>query len=316
MIIFVIGEAGFALSVFFIVKSLIGKLRIIFDKQLIKTIFVFSLPIGLGSVIGTIRTELDKLIIAGFYNTEQMAVYTNSAREMPVTIIASSLTAVLLPQLVRLLKKDKNDKAIHLWGDVTTLSYTIICFLAIGIFAFAPDVITLLYSEKYISGVPVFRIYSLVLLFRCTYFGMILNATGHTKLILKSTTVTLILDVVFNFVLYYILGFIGPALSTLIATAVSATYQLILTSRILKISFKNIFPWKNIIIITSANIILGVLFVLLKKILPWDITLGGIMESIVLAIIWAMIYFVFTLKLIKNKWHEINKDNETVIENS
>ena len=307
MIIFVLGQAGFALIVYILAKKLSCEMQFKINKNLGKDIFSFSLPIGLGSFIGTLKTELDKITISWFYNTEQLAIYTNAAREMPVTIIASSLTSVLLPQVVRLLKKEENEKAINLWGDATSLSYLIICFLAIGIFAYAPEALTLLYSEKYLPGVPVFRIYAIVLLFRCTYFGMMLNASGNTKLIFKSTVISLTVDISLNFILYYTIGFIGPALSTLIATVVSASYLLIATSKVLNIPFRKVFPWKNILLITILNICLGLIFTFIKKLLDLDLIVGGVSEALILAVIWFVVYFAITFKFAKNKWKELNE---------
>ena len=307
MILFISVEAAFALSVYIIARNIAGKIRVCLDKDLIKTILTFSIPIGLATAAGTLKTECDKLVIAGFYATEQLAIYTNAAREMPVAIIASSLTAVLMPQIVRLLKKDDKYKALNLWGNAISLSYLIICFLATGIFTYAPEVMTLLYSEKYITGVPVFRVYSLVLLFRCTYFGMILNSIGKTKIILYSTVLVLITNVILNFFFYYLFGFIGPAIATLIVTLFSATYLLSETSKTLNTSFKKIFPWKNIIYITILNMGLGVVFVLAKDLLSLEKNLGGVIESIMLGAVWGAIYFAITFRFMKRKWQALNE---------
>lgn len=306
MNLFIIVESSFAISVYILVKNIAGHIKVYFDKRLIRTILSFSLPIGLASVVGTLKTELDKLVIAGFYNTESLAIFTNAAREMPVTIIASSITAVLMPLMVKMLKKNKKIEAINLWGDATLLSYLVICFLATGFFVYAPEVMSLLYSEKYISGVPVFRIYALVLLFRCTYFGMVLNSTGKTKLILYCSVFALFLDFILNFLFYYMFGFIGPALSTLVTTLASAMYLLWATSQSIKIPFKKIFPWRNILYITLINILFGLAFAVIKQVIPWEVRIGEILESVVLGLIWGILYFSVYYRFLKTKWDMLN----------
>jgi len=87
---FVFGESIFALSVYIIVKNIAGKIYFSFDKDLILRILNFSIPIGLATVVGTLKIEFDKLLIGRFFNTEQLAIYTNAAREMPVTFVAAS----------------------------------------------------------------------------------------------------------------------------------------------------------------------------------------------------------------------------------
>lgn len=309
MLAFVAGEATFALSVYFIVRKRAGKLSIGLNVDILKKVLIFSIPIGLASVAGTLKIEMDKLIIAWFYNTEQLAIYSNAARELPFSIIGTSLTAVLLPQMARLMKTNERGKAVEIWGHAISLSYLIICFFAAGIFVFAPEAIEILYSHKYIRGTDVFRIYALVLLLRCTYFGMILNSMGRTKIILYSTIFTLLTSVILNIAFYYIFGFIGPALSTLVSTLFGAMYLLFATSREISIPMRKIFPWNNIASITIMNSILGSLFFLVKRNIQFESFLGQVGESLALGCVWCMIYFLFYRKYIKNYWLKLNVKN-------
>ncbi|TEB08208.1 colanic acid exporter [Pelotomaculum schinkii] len=302
MAIFVTGEAVFAIIVYIIVGNLTGKIRIYVEKDLVKSILKFSLPIGLATTVGTLSIQLDKLVIGYFFNTEQLAIYTNAAREMPVTIISSSLTAVIMPELVKLLKNNKNDEAITLWKHAITLSYICICFFATGLFVFASEFISLLYSDKYLSGVAVFRVFNVVLLLRCTYFGMILNSIGKTKFIFYSSIASLGLNVILSYLFYLMFGFIGPAIATFISIAAVNMCQLIVSSKSISISFINIFPWKFLAIITMINIFFGVSFTLVKEVIQLETFTGEIMESIVLGIAWGIIYFLIMLKTIKTKW--------------
>jgi O-antigen/teichoic acid export membrane protein len=309
MILFLFVEMIFAFIVYFFAGDLTGKIWPCFNAELIKKILHFSIPIGLASVVSTLSIELDKLIIGKLFNTEQLAIYTNAAREMPVTIISSSLTAVLMPQIIKLLQKNKNKEAINLWGNATTISYVFICFIATSLFVYAPEVISLLYSDKYLPGVQVFRVYSIVLLLRCTYFGMILNSIGKTKFVFYSSLATLAINVVFSYIFYLLFGFIGPAIATLISIAVVAVAQLIATSHSMNTRFKNILPWNNIGYITIINIFLGILFFYVKKFVMLEIITSKIIESIIGGIIWGGLYIIIMFKLIKNKWNSLNENH-------
>ncbi|HHX31533.1 MAG TPA: polysaccharide biosynthesis protein [Bacteroidales bacterium] len=307
MLLFVLVEAIFAISVYIIVHHLTIELKFTIDKSLIKNVLSFSIPIGLASVVGTLNIELDKLMISRFLDTEKLAIYTNASKEMPVTIIVTSLTAVLLPQLTRLLKNGENNKAINLWGNATFLSYLAICYLATGFFTFAPDVMTFLYSEKYLSGVSVFRVYNIVLLLRCTYFGMILNAKGKTKFIFYSSIISLGLNVILNYVLYNILGFIGPAIATFLSQLIINLIQLIYTAKIMRISFTKILPWRALGLITSINALLGLVFYNLKILIQLDTIIGNLFESILLGVLWGIIYLFITINKVKKEWTYLNE---------
>lgn len=309
MVLFIIVETLFALSVYIIAKNISGQISLSIDKELLKKIIHFSMPIGLASVVGVLSIQLDKLVISRFFTVEELAIYTNAAREMPVTIVSSSLTAVMMPQLVRLLKDNRKRDAIDLWGSSIIISYAAINFFASGLFVYAQDAIALLYSDKYLPGVTVFRIYNLVLLLRFTYLGMVLNSIGKTKFILYSSIASLALNIVLNYIFYYIFGFIGPAIATFISILLIGFLQLFVTGRAIKIPFNVIFPWKQLSVITLINLVLGLCFAYIKEILPIELLIGNVLESIFLGAVWGVFYFLLIIRTIKENWSILRSDS-------
>ena len=306
MALFVITEILFSLWVYGISHRLSGGLHIIFDKTEIVSIFRFCIPLGLASIVGTISIELDKLLIGYLYSTSDLAIYTNASKEMPVTVIATSITAVLMPQLVKVLKRGENEKAVALWDKATILSYIFIAFCVGALIVFAPEVISILYSDKYLPGVGVFRVYSLVLLLRTTYFGMILNSVGKTRFIFITSVMNLLLNVVLNIVCYFIFGFVGPAIATFISIAVIAFLQLFYTSRFVRIGFWKIFNWKKIAKISVVNIIFAAVFWGAKIVLLDKFDINAIILSVGMGIIWFLIYFLFEKGEILGLWEGLN----------
>ena len=308
MIMYVAVQSLYAIIVYFFVYKLENRLKLSVDKKLIYKILKFSIPLGLATMVGTISIEIDKLLVGAFYSTDQLAIYTNASKEMPVTIIASSLTAVLMPKLVRLLKNGKNNEVVKLWGETIILSYVFICFFTAFLFVFAPQIMEVLYSEKYLPGVNIFRIYSIVLLLRVTYFGMVLNSIGKTKMIFYCSIASLLLNVVFNFLFLYLFGMSGPAIATFLSILIVNLVQLIFTSHYLKISFKKLFPWHSLGIITIFNVILGSCFYFIQGWMSIERLYGSIVEAIILGSIWLAIYILVFFRLIKKSWNSINEN--------
>ena len=304
----------FALTVYTIAYRTSGGFRPHLDKQLIRTIFAFSLPLGLSSVVGTLNIEIDKLLIGFLMDTKQMAIYTNASKELPVSFVAASITAVLLPQLTRLLKKNRSQEAVSLWANATELSYLVICLIVAGVFTYAEDVMTLLYSEKYLPGLPVFRVYTLVLLLRCTYFGIILNAKGKTKDIFYASIASLTLNAVLNPLMYRTLGMVGPALATLLSIFVVQQWQLFRTAKYTGVPYSQVFPYKRIAVITGINAVLAGLFYGIKLALPLETWITSLGESLLLGCIWCSVYLILMRKSIKRAWNGLNQagqDDET-----
>lgn len=305
MVLYLSVEAAFTLWIYWLVKINTSQFKPSLNKSLIKTIFVFSIPIGIASMIGTINIELDKLVITSFFTTEELAIYTNASKELPVTVISTSITAVLLPQMVRLLHDEKKEEAVRLWNSATTLSFAIICFISAVCIVFAPEVITVLYSEKYLGGINVFRIYSLTLLLKCTYFGMLLNASGKTRFILYSSIGSLVLNAVLNYIFYYIFGFIGPAIATFLSSLIMSIFQLFYSGKICGVCFKDIFPWKNACFLMFLNLGSGAIIFLLHKFLVGYIS--SILSAVILGIVWLGIMIIILHKPLLKQWKLLNK---------
>ena len=316
MILFIIMEIIFTIAVYVIVKNITGRIRFYINFSIISQVLKFSVPIGLASVIGVLSVQIDKLIIGMIYTTEDLAIYTNAARALPFTIIAASLTAVLMPHLVKLLKANRITDSIKLWSDANIISYAIISFFAFNLVVFAPDVLTLLYSEKYLPGVNVFRVYSVVLLLRFTYFGIILNSIGKTKHIMYGSLFSLLLNVGLSFLLYKVFGFVGPAIATLISLSSVALYQLVVTSKILNVKFKNILPWSHIIQTTMINLGLGTFFAYVHKYHFQNISsvYYSLGKSIIFASIWGIVYILIMKKRVFLSWNNLKNVNTSNIE--
>ena len=257
MSIFLLGNMTLALFLLYKVNFLDGKLSISFNAKIIKEIFKYSIPIGFASLVGTINLEVDKLMIGNLLDTESLAIYANAGKELPLVFIASSLTAVLLPFMVRMLKNGMNVEAVNLWGKTIHLSYIFMCFFTTLCVAFAPQVMTFLYSDKYLSGVSVFVIYSFVLLLRTTYFGIVLSSLGRTKLIMWSSIAALCLNIILNVLFYRIFNFIGPALASFASIFLVNLLQLLWSSKLLKVPFACVFPWKSLGKVTLVNLAWG-----------------------------------------------------------
>lgn len=302
----------FSLLVYTIASKISGGIGFLLDKSWICDIFKFSIPIGLATAVGTLNAEIDKLLIGYLMDTESMAIYTNAAKELPVTIVASSITAVLLPRLTTMVKNQKTKEAIQLWGYATELAFLVIAFIVAGVFVYAEEVMMILYSDKYLPGVSVFRVYNLNLLLRCTYFGIILNAYGETKKIFYCSMGSLVLNAILNPLLYWMFGMIGPAIATFLAILLILLLQLNMTARISHVKFRALFPWKRLFMIAFINVIFAVCFWWGKGMCPLDKYVGNVMEAVLLGILWMIIYVLLMRRKFIYVWNKLNQKEDAI----
>jgi O-antigen/teichoic acid export membrane protein len=172
---------------------------------------------------------------------------------------------------------------------------------------FAPEVITVLYSAKYLPGTGVFMAYSLVLLIRCTYWGMMLNATGKTQYIFRSAVGSLVLNAILNLICYPIFGFVGPAVATLLSMVAISLLQIAYTGKIMEIPVAQIFPWKACGSYLLLNGVIGAACYFAKTLLSERVGIHPVLAAIAMGILWLALYGAIILRTLKKHWEFLNK---------
>lgn len=331
MVFYVIAEGIFAAAAYVFARRYSGALAVRFDFKMLSRILAFSLPIGLASSVSTLNGEIDKLFIGGGdsifaalglplrgFTPADLAVYEYGSRSLPFYVIPAAITSVLTPLIVRMVRGGRFDGAIRLWNRVVEFSFGILSFATAVLIAFAPQVVELLYSEKYLASVPVFIIFRLTLLLRVTYFGMLLNATGRTRFIFVSSCCSLGVNILLNSFFFFCtdLGPIGLAISTVVSSAAMNAAQLFATCRVTKSRFRDIMPWGRMGVLLMASFSLAfagrAAMELVHKALTlvWP-TLGDtstckIALAVVFGIVVSAVYLLVFRKYIKMLWTYIN----------
>lgn len=306
MFAYIIIQLIFTIIAYKMVFSTAHKISFSIDFLILKNILKFSVPLGISALVGTLSYNIDTLMIGRFLGTEMLAIYSNAGRELPITIFSASLTAILLPILSQLISTGKIKIAFELWSDIIKLSYIILLFGVAALVVFAPQVITLLYSKEYLLGTNIFRIYAITLIWRGTYFGIILNVTNNSNKILIISVISVFFNIILNYFLYVFIGFTGPALATFLTVGIGNSLQLAFTSKITGIKFKHIFPWFFLLKYLGVNVASGLIVYVFTQLLGIGIATVDIFKALLIGIIWLCIYFFTMKKTILFLWRRIN----------
>jgi len=205
----------------------------------------YAVPLGLAGMLGTISLSLDKVIVSSMCPPEQFAVYVNAALEIPlIGILTGSVTAVLLPDIVKLYKKGDRAEGLRLWkraaAKCSMIILPVMCFLIV----MAPEVIRAVFSAKYTESVNPFRIYLLLLPIRTVTWGSMLMAAGKNSWILYKTVITLILNLILSIILVRQIGYIGAVLATVTVIYVwNIPFNMFAISRLYNVPFWKILPY-------------------------------------------------------------------------
>lgn len=247
----------------------------------------YAVPLGLAGIIGTISKSLDKIIVSSMCSPEQSAVYINGAIEIPlIGVLTGSVMAILIPDLVKMYKAAQYGELRVLWHRAMVKCSLLILPIMVFLLVMAPEVIRLLFSDRYVESVHPFRVYLLALPVRITQFGAIFMATRRNKLIVYRAMTGLILNMFLSIILIRFLGYIGAAISTvLIVYLWTVPYNLFFISRILTINFRSIIPVSILTKVLIVSIGSGAVFLLAPFVRP----LGDVLTLAIMGLLYTVV---------------------------
>ncbi|NUN12331.1 MAG: polysaccharide biosynthesis protein [Myxococcales bacterium] len=229
-------------------------------KKWITQQFSYGGPLAVASGLGKLNAYADKYMVGVLMPMEALAVYNVASRELPfVSIVPYGATTGLIPEMSRRFFDDK-EGFLTLWRvlmrKVALLMYPVFVFF----FVMAPDIITILYTDAYVEGTNVFRVYLCLIPFRLCLYGGVLRAMGDTIRVLTTSGLSIATNLLLNIPLYYWLGWVGPALATIVGQLIAIVLLTHNAAHRLQKRIVHIFPWwplaKTLLVASAASVVL------------------------------------------------------------
>ena len=228
------------------------------DFRLLGEIIKYCAPMAIFIIVNSINRDLDKYLVSMMTDTETLAMYANASKQLPFDILMSSFATVLFPHIIRLFAENNKREVTKLCRHYFEVAYVctgILCFAALSA---APQLMKLLYSNKYTDGLAIFCVYIIVDFLRFANITTILSSAGKTKWLMALGVGSIAANAFLNFHLYNVMGLIGPAVSTLIVTAASGIIMLYLDTRVLKARVFELFNLKHLLLFILETVVLTV----------------------------------------------------------
>lgn len=279
------------------------------DWSKIKEILVFCIPMGIYIQTNSLSRDLDKFVIGFYESTEKLAIYTNCSTKLPFDLISGPLLTLLIPLLTRSIQNDDYKNSSSLFRCYLKIGYIFTFAFGLGCITVAPQVVEFLYGSKYMEGVQVFIVYIVVDMINFISYSLVLSAKGHTKELMKISCGALILNLVINLALYRVMGFIGPAVATVIVTFGVSFHLLMKSAKILQERVITLFDLKHLLIYGIEAVTLAVVFCFVKN---YFVSLG-LHYMIVLVVVggaYVGIMLLLNLKEIKKCFSLLNSINK------
>jgi O-antigen/teichoic acid export membrane protein len=203
-----------------------------FNWTLFKQISIGISPLLISFLISGSNEYVDKFMISHFFDKSIYAQYTYGAREFIIaTILAGSLSSATLPLASSNLKagmQQLKSKSIHYVRILFPIAM-IGMFMTFYLFPFV-------LNKNFETTWLISNTYLLLLIPRFIFPQVIINAVGKNKVIIVSTCLEILANIVFVCIFYPLIGIVGIALGPVIGFIVDKIVQIVYCTNYLKIN--------------------------------------------------------------------------------
>tara|TARA_Y100001958_G_C21246013_1_gene576140 strand:+ start:1352 stop:2761 length:1410 start_codon:yes stop_codon:yes gene_type:complete len=197
-------------------------IKLVFNEFL--DILKYIIPLHLSNFFGMIGRSLDKNILLFMVSPSQFALYSIAMFRIPyIDIVKGSIGHVLIDKLSSV--KTSMNKKNNLW-NLASIKLASIVYPSIIIFFINADIIiNILFTEKYIESVNLFRILILSFLLYPLITSYVFAAFNLKKTLLKAEFYSMVLSFLINPLLIYYYGILGACIGFTLVTLLNQCIQ-------------------------------------------------------------------------------------------
>lgn len=251
----------FLLKLWFIPREVrSGRLRkMLFYKQ-----FQVGVPLGVTALVSVMFKRTDGIMISNMLSTTDYAVFRMGAIEVPfLYTIFGAVTTIIMPEVTRLYADRKVDEIITLKRKVIRNTVALIYPTLIFVLIFSFPLLRMYLGKEYESSAWVFLTYNFVMFIRVNDYRDILIAGSRTRLIMNIVLMAFILNIVLNYFLITVYGYMGSVFASVFCFYLLAITFLIITIRFVHTKMSSLFHFGRIFSIGFVSAILaGILYLL------------------------------------------------------
>lgn len=241
-----------------------------FSCEKLGPVIKYALPMGVYFVTLTVMREIDKLVIGWFGTTEELAIYSNCAKTLPLNLLTVSFSTVMIPFIMKNVSSRNYQKTAQIMKKYLTIGYLSVWMFSGALLLCASEAIQFFYSEEYIVGHPVFVLYILDGMVQFASVHLIIAANGDTKFLMRTALCFLMVNAVLSVFLYIILdalgaSILGPAIATVLVSLLYVSVMYSKSAQILQTRIQEFVPIKRMVTYLCELGMIGIVFYYIKS---------------------------------------------------
>ncbi len=220
-----------------------------FERRVFADQFRHLAPFGLASALYGLRSQADQWVAATLFALHSFAAFSVAAVLSPLVLIfRRSVLEAFVPKMSRLQAAGDVRGMLELNSRgnvmVATLVYPLLAFL----FAFAEDLISLVYTSAYLEAAPVLRVYTCGVAVMVMELSSVLLLLRQGKFALGINSVALALSVTVSWALAGWVGLAGAAGGSVAAVIVERMVSLRRVSKHVGVPVRKLQDWRGLLL--------------------------------------------------------------------
>jgi len=197
--------------------------------------------------LNTVAGQVHQYIVGYYFDPVRYAIYAVACFQVPfLAIFTNSVTEVLMVRATQCQSHGRKTELYQLWCSACLKSLFVLVPVVAGLVIVAKPLIVLVFTDRYLASVPLFRVIVVGLLFSGIFQDPMFRACAAMRTYSFFYGLRALLNVGLGVVLVKTWGLWGAAFSTVVALAVVNTAQLFPIAGLLGVPFVRVLPWRGI----------------------------------------------------------------------
>lgn len=214
------------------------------DAELLKKQLTYALPFHLAGVLGIVQSQFHQYAVSYHFDAATFAIYAVGCLQVPVLeFLTASAGNVMMVRMSEKVRSGQREAVVALWHD-TTRKLSLVVFPLVGLLVLvAGDLMVILFTESYSASIPIFRIWSAMLLAAAFQTDGVLRVYATTRFLLVLYGVSVLVVVLFTEWSLAVLGLLGPVLVTVLSVFIGKGMALARIKSLMQTGISQLMPW-------------------------------------------------------------------------
>ncbi|MGH8369924.1 MAG: lipopolysaccharide biosynthesis protein, partial [Gammaproteobacteria bacterium] len=236
------------------------------DSTLLWKQFGYAVPFAIAVGIEIVQANYHMYVVSSSYDVAAFAVYAVGCLQIPlVDFLMTSTSNVMMVRIRENIQSGDSGSIPGIWLDTTRKLMLLFAPLVGGLLVVAHPLIVILFTDNYISSVPLFMLWTVSILFSALLTDSILRVYARTRLLIILHLIQLVIIAAMIRLFMSWFGLEGAVLASLLAMAMAKAAALYKIKHILKTGIRQVLPWNSLSITLAITAVAAVPALLIEK---------------------------------------------------